>query len=197
MRAFGAKLVFVTCVLVGAAVFVSAQGPAPQAPANGAPAAGPGRGPAPMTNLKVLPHTWTRQQVQALMSTFVTSLGTSEGCEFCHALDPDAPPPPPGGRGRANFALDTNPNKDIARKMITMTMAINDNYLKDVGEASTPEKVTCFTCHQGKEHPAMMPPDGWGRGNFSLSAAGPVVPARGAAPSGAPPAGAPAPARGN
>jgi hypothetical protein len=187
MRALTGKLVFLTCLFVGAVAFVSAQAPA--APQGGAPGGqGRGAGPAGPANLKVLPKTWTRQQVGALMQTFTKSLGVT-GCEHCHALDPNVAPPPPGGRGRLDYALDTNPNKDIARKMITMVMAINDTYLKDVGEPSTPEKVTCFTCHQGQETPATAPPDGWGRGSFSLLPAGPVLPARGAgAPGGRGPA---------
>src|SRR5205085_796835 len=79
--------IFSCCALVGAATFVLAQGQPPAgappaqgggAPAGGAPAGGrPGGGgggqqPAP-TNLKVLPKTWTRQQVGTLMQTFVTS----------------------------------------------------------------------------------------------------------------------------
>ena len=67
-----------------------------------------------------------------------------------------------------DFALDTNDKKDVARKMIQMTMALNADYLKDVGEATKKEKVTCYTCHHGEETPALAPAAGWARGNFTL-----------------------------
>ena len=38
------------------------------------------------------------------------------------------------------------------------------------------EKVSCWTCHQGKSKPAIMPDAGWGRGGFSLLPAGPPMP---------------------
>ena len=42
----------------------------------------------------------------------------------------------PGGRGpQVDYASDENPKKDVARKMIQMVMAVNDDYLKDVGDA--------------------------------------------------------------
>ena len=187
MRGFAGKFVLLTCALVGSMAIVSAQAPA--APPQGAPAPGAGRaggGGAPLQNIKVLPKTWTRQQVGAVMQTFTKSLGVM--CDGCHV--PEA----------ADRASDANPNKDVARKMIQMVMMINGDHLKGVGDAAVAEKVSCWTCHQGQKTPALAPADGWGRGSFSLSEAGPTVPARGAgpggAPGGAPPAGAP-PARGN
>ena len=87
--------------------------------------------------------------------------------------------------------------------MIQMTMKLNSTDMTGIGDAAMPEKVSCFTCHQGKAKPAFTPAAGWARGNFSLSEAGPATGrggARGAAPAGAPagapaaPAGAPAPA---
>jgi hypothetical protein len=195
MRGFAAKVVFLACALFGAVTMVSAQTPPAAAPQAGAPAA-PGRGAAaPLQNIKVLPKTWTRQQVGALMQSFTKSLGVM--CDGCHIE----------GNDRAS---DANPNKDVARKMMQMVMDINGDHLKGSGDAAVTEKVSCWTCHQGQKTPAFAPPDGWGRGAFSLSEAGPTLPARGAGagpgpgagapPAGAPPAGAPpagAPARGN
>jgi hypothetical protein len=43
--------------------------------------------------------------------------------------------------------------------MLRMTMAINDEYLKDVG-TPVPDgemKVTCFTCHRGELKPLRAP----------------------------------------
>lgn len=188
------------CVVTGALIaspVLFAQGPPPGGPA-GAPAPGgqgPGRGPAGPTNLKVLPKTWTRQQVGAVMTTFAESLGVT--CAHCHAEDPNAPPPAAGQQPRLDYALDTKKEKDVARDMIKMVMTINDD-TKALGDPPAPEKVSCFTCHRGDKKPLFTPAAGWARGNFSLSQAGPVVPPRGGGPGGAggpgaPPAGAPAP----
>src|SRR3954467_2196753 len=128
MRSFLGVTVFSCCVLVGTVAFVAAQGQGPAAPP--APAQGqggaPGAGraaPPPPQNLKVLPKTWTRQQVQAVMQTFVESLGQQapaqgapppakgqgEGCLHCHVQGKETPP---GARGPApDFASDENPNK--------------------------------------------------------------------------------------
>jgi hypothetical protein len=231
-------LALFTSVMVAVAMSPVTHGQTP--PAQGQPpaagAGGPGRGPAPAPqNLKVLPKTWTRQQVQTLMQTFVTSLGQAppapgapppaqgqgEGCLHCHvrsapagapapgaaaagaaatpaagavATAPAAAPgavaqapaaggapqgPPPGGRGpQVDYVSDTNPNKEVARKMIQMVMAANDGYLKDVGDPGVAEKVSCWTCHRGESaKPPMMPAEGWGRGGFSLLPAGPPMPA--------------------
>lgn len=157
MRPTVQALIVSACVLA-AAVAVNAQGPAPK-------------------NLKVLPSGWTNQQIGALMRTFTTSLGVQ--CNHCHAEDPNAPPPNPGQQPRLDYSLDDKPEKEVARTMIKMVMEINGTALSGVGDASVPEKVTCFTCHNGEKTPAIAPPDGWGRGAFSLSEAGPVVPARG------------------
>ena len=122
-------------------------------------------------------------QVQTVMNTFVTSLGQQpvpaggapaaagmgEGCLHCHVA---GQPPAGGGRATTDYADDTNPNKDIARKMIQMVMSINTT-TKDVGDKAVVEKVSCWSCHQGKSKPAMLPENGWGRGSFSLLPAGP------------------------
>jgi hypothetical protein len=175
------------------ATVVTAQQP-PAAPA--APAAGGRQGGAPAgpQNLKVLPKTWTGQQVRALMTAFNASLGVQ--CSYCHAPDPNGQPGPTG-QIPLDYTLDTKGEKEAAREMIKMNMSLNDT-LKAVGDASVVEKVSCFTCHQGAEVPAKAPAAGWGRGNFSLLPAGPTVPARGGgAPGGAPGgAGAPAPGGG-
>ncbi len=151
----------------------------------------------------MLPKDWTNQQVGTLMRTFVDSLGLSNpdpvtqapgpGCGFCHAADPNAPPPAAGRGPRLKYDLDDKPEKDVARKMIQMVMNINSDTLKGVGDATVPEKVTCFTCHNGEKKPAIAPPNGWGRGGaFSLLPAGPTVPPRGGGPGGpAGPGGAP------
>jgi hypothetical protein len=206
MRSFVGLGVVTACVVVGAAGYLAAQGQAPAAPAAPAQGGAPGGAPGgqPLQNIKVLPKTWTRQQVQALMQTFVTSLGQQppaqgapppaagqgEGCLHCHVR---GTAPAAGGRGpMVDYASDENPNKDIARKMIQLTMASNADYLKTVGDQAVAEKVSCYTCHRGESaKPANAPAAGWGRGSFSLLPAGPTVPARGAGAPGGAPGGAP------
>jgi hypothetical protein len=195
MSLTGWKLVFVCSVFAGGVTFAAGQDQAP--PPGQGPGRGGGRAAGPPQNLKVLPKDWSRPQVQQLMQTFVESLGVGapagEACAHCHTVDPTAPPPQAGRGPQLDFALDQNPNKDIARKMIQIVMALNADDLNGVGEATVKEKVTCYTCHQGKEKPALAPPNGWARGNFTLIPPGPTVPARRGGPGGAPaPAGAPA-----
>ena len=134
-----------------------AQGQQPPGRA-GAPG-GPPQGP---KNLQVLPKDWTNQQVQAYMRTFTSGLGVQ--CNYCHSGTP------------ADRALDDKKEKLVARKMIAMMMAINDQYLKDVGDppaaaaAAAPgappqvpaQKVTCYTCHRGTTKPLTAAPPGGG-----------------------------------
>ena len=84
------------------------------------PAAGRGAAVAAPTNLQVLPKDMTQQQVYAFMRTFTQGLGVM--CDHCHVGT------------QAERAKDDKPEKAIARKMIKMMMAINDDFLKDVGD---------------------------------------------------------------
>jgi hypothetical protein len=141
-----------------------------------APAARGGFQQQPPKNLKVLPKNWTGQQVRALMQTFAESLGVQ--CTHCHAVDPTAPAPAEGRPPTLDYSLDQKKEKEIARQMIQMTMALNSDGLKGVGDPAVPEKVSCLTCHNGQKTPATKPANGWGRGNFSLLPAGPPPPQR-------------------
>lgn len=127
--------VLASCVAV-AGMSMSAQG---QAPGGQAP-----------QNLQVLPKEMTRQQVSALMRTFTAGLGVE--CSHCHT------------GGQADRAKDDNPKKAVARKMIKMMMAINSDFVKDVGEPAPAgqNKVTCYTCHRGSLKPLTAPPPGGG-----------------------------------
>ena len=102
--------------------------------------------PAPK-NLQVLPKDYTNQQVTAVMRTFTAGLGVQ--CTYCHVADRSS---------------DENPHKGVARKMLAMENAINDQFLKDVGEpaAAGQKKVTCYTCHRGAEKPLTAAPAGGG-----------------------------------
>jgi len=109
------------------------------------PSAAP-QGQAPK-NLQVLPKDWTGQQVQVVMRTFTAGLGVQ--CTYCHVADRSS---------------DENPHKVVARKMLAMEMAINTQFLKDVGEPAPAgqNKVTCYTCHRGAEKPLTAPPTSGG-----------------------------------
>jgi len=143
MRSSIGLTVLVCAVLVGVAVRTTtlAQTPPPQQ--------GRGQAPAP-TNLQVLPKTMTQQEVVTVMRTFTQGLGVM--CDHCHVGT------------QADRAKDDKPEKATARKMIKMMMAINDDFLKDVGTAPEPgkSKVTCYTCHRGAVKPLTVPPAGGG-----------------------------------
>lgn len=105
-------------------------------------AASPGQGgQAAPKNLQVLPKDSTNGQVVTIMRTFTAGLGVQ--CTYCHVADRSS---------------DENPKKVIARKMLTMEMAVNDQ-LKDIGEPAPAgqSKVTCYTCHRGAEKPLTVP----------------------------------------
>ena len=113
------------------------------------PPAGPGVGQAQApTNLQVLPKDMTQQQVVAVMRTFTQGLGVM--CDHCHVGT------------QADRAKDDKPEKATARKMIKMMMAINNDFLKDVGEPAPAgqSKVTCYTCHRGTTKPLTAPGGG-------------------------------------
>uniref|UniRef100_Q020W4 Photosynthetic reaction center cytochrome c subunit n=1 Tax=Solibacter usitatus (strain Ellin6076) TaxID=234267 RepID=Q020W4_SOLUE len=100
--------------------------------AQDAPKKGPGGPPQPHKNLKIL----TDDEVRPMMGAFRAALG--QQCTFCHV--------------QGDFAADTNPKKDIARKMIKMVN--DDNAMFADGKVH----VTCYTCHRGKNMPETVPP---------------------------------------
>ena len=107
--------------------------------------------PAPPSNLKVLPPDISRADLNKTMRDFTVQLGVQ--CEFCHAANPEPK------------ASDTNPRKDKARVMITMTNDINAKYLTQVSRR--PDVISCGNCHLGHMHPPAFtpaPPAGAGAG---------------------------------
>jgi len=81
-------------------------------------------------------------QLMPVMHFMRASLGVH--CDFCHVAE------------NGKYDLDSKKNKETARKMIRMVMAINrENF-----EGRT--VVTCNTCHRGKDHPVRVPPIGQG-----------------------------------
>jgi photosynthetic reaction center cytochrome c subunit len=74
---------------------------------------------------------------------FIATMGVMTGalgfdCADCH---------PGAGTDKVDFAIDTIPQKRTARRMIEMVASINRNNFGNT------QRVTCFTCHHGREVP--------------------------------------------
>jgi hypothetical protein len=93
-------------------------------------------------NIKVLTG-MPASQMLPVMHLMRSSLGVH--CDYCHVAE------------NGKYDLDTKENKETARRMIRMVLAINrDNF------EGRPQ-VTCNTCHRGQEHPLRTPPIEQGR----------------------------------
>lgn len=136
------------------AVNAFAQAPPTASPAAGGPPS-PRVFPAP-TNLQVLPKNLTGQQVHDIMEKWEAALGSH--CNTCHTADPKEIGP--NGKPRLNFADDSRPEKQTARKMYAMTEGINRDYISKIDNSGEP--VTCGTCHRGHlgPEPFVAPPEG-------------------------------------
>jgi len=96
-----------------------------------------------LTNIKVLPKSLSYQQVDHLMDEWAKALGVR--CNFCH--------------DNANKALDTKPEKAMARKMFAMEGKINKKFFgakKDSLGLMAETGITCNTCHRGVAHPKVV-----------------------------------------
>jgi hypothetical protein len=75
---------------------------------------------------------------------YARSLGVR--CDHCHV---------PG-----QWESDEKPTKGVAREMILMTRAINDDHLKKIKNLrSAAPAVNCTTCHRGETKPALNLPE--------------------------------------
>src|SRR5262252_10672965 len=72
--------------------------------------------PPPLTNLQIYPKDIARQELVTTMQGFVRQLGVQNqgGCGYCHS----------GTAPQFDFASDSNPKKNVARRMITMSREI-------------------------------------------------------------------------
>jgi outer membrane lipoprotein-sorting protein len=118
-----------TMVFVFAAAAVGAQ--SPRSPE---PASGPRTTEEAYKNIQVLKGRPADQLIPA-MQFISNSLGVE--CDFCHV---------PGA-----FEKDDKKPKQIARKMIQMMMAINQENFDN------PREVTCNSCHRGVPKPVAIP----------------------------------------
>ncbi|HET7708489.1 MAG TPA: c-type cytochrome [Sphingomicrobium sp.] len=103
----------------------------------------------PHKNVKIYPADLPRAQLLANMRLFSQSLGVR--CTYCHVGQEGQP------LSTFDFATDAKPPKAVARRMLLMTRAINQQHFGVTDFANV--KVTCFTCHRGSTKPLAMPPD--------------------------------------
>ena len=87
-------------------------------------------------NVKILVGL-SRPEVQRVMNQMRAGLGVH--CHYCHAVGQDP-------------SVDATPQKERAREMMRMVIDLNQRHF------GGREVVTCFTCHNGKPHPALTPP---------------------------------------
>ncbi len=90
-------------------------------------------------NVKILKGV-SRTEFLDTMRYMSAALG--ESCDGCHVVKD----------GHLVADLDDKKEKQTARKMITMTLAINKDHFEGHPE------VGCATCHHGREHPDRFPP---------------------------------------
>jgi hypothetical protein len=112
-------------------------------------AGGRGATPAPAAkNLKLLA---ANTDMPFVMQSFNEALGVQ--CTYCHV--------------QGDFAADTNPKKEVARKMIAMVRLIDTSFPSSVG--AFPDgyhEVDCITCHRGNVKPEIQAPSKfYNRGN--------------------------------
>jgi hypothetical protein len=95
-------------------------------------------------NLQVLPKDIPKDRLIATMVKF--SLGTGLRCEECHVGE--------GGPELKNmdFPADDKPTKTMARAMLRMVQAINQDFIAKLGR-DKPIQVGCETCHHGVRRP--------------------------------------------
>ena len=90
-------------------------------------------------NLRILPKNISEEELDKVMDHFNMSLGVK--CNFCHAKNTKA--------DGLDFPSDNKPEKEIARKMMTMTTAINNKYFNFGKKPTDIQAITCYTCHRG------------------------------------------------
>ena len=102
------------------------------------------------TNLRVLPKDIGKRDLINMMKGATQGLGVR--CTFCHVGEGD-------DLSTFDFAADEKSHKVKARVMFSMVKQINNEFLPKIAEKSEkPPQITCFTCHNGKEHPQLMRP---------------------------------------
>lgn len=94
-------------------------------------------------NLKILPANIKEVELDKIMEGYSASLGVD--CNYCHVKNKTT--------GEYDHASDGKGEKDIARKMITMTADINKKYFDFNKRNIVVQSVTCITCHHAMPIP--------------------------------------------
>lgn len=98
-------------------------------------------------NLKVLPQDISKDSLFYLMEGYNIALGVN--CNHCHAPNKKTP-------SKLDFSSDEKIEKEIARGMIKMTAAINQDYFQPHFPDPKPTQVfviNCVMCHRGTSNP--------------------------------------------
>jgi hypothetical protein len=95
-----------SALLVLICATLTAQQPTPAAPSTPKPTVIPDT----FTNLKVLPTTIAKPELMAIMKQLAVTFKVR--CSYCHEVSDDLT--------EGNFASDTKPTKDQARKLLTL-----------------------------------------------------------------------------
>ena len=98
------------------------------------PAAGPKAGEV-YENVQVLGHL-SVAEFGRFMAAITEWVSPEQGCNYCHIGN--------------NLASDDIYTKRVSRRMIQMTMHVNENWSDHVADTG----VTCYTCHRGQNVPA-------------------------------------------
>ena len=101
------------------------------------------------TNLKVLPKSIKKANLDKIMREWAASLG--QRCGFCHSNNP--------ATNKMDYAYDGKPEKAMARKMFVMEGKINKKYFgakKDSLGMMAHTGINCNTCHKGNAHPKVV-----------------------------------------
>jgi hypothetical protein len=102
-----------------------------------------------VVNLKVLPRTMTPREVVNVMRGFSIALGVR--CTHCHVGEEGQP------LTSYDFPSDERRGKQVAREMLKMTQAINEQTIAKLPERpDTSLQVTCATCHRGVSRPVPL-----------------------------------------
>ena len=97
-----------------------------------------GRGATPLPPPKNLKLLAAETDLQFVMRNFNQALGVQ--CVYCHM--------------QGDFASDSNPKKDVARKMIAMVRQIDTSFASSAGVFPAGyHEVDCNTCHRGSAKP--------------------------------------------
>ncbi len=99
-------------------------------------------------NLQVLPKDISEKDLHNVMRNWSMALGVR--CGYCHVNTQQ----PGQEHHQFDWASDMKKEKQTAREMLKMTMAINEAHLAKIKTMGDPlEQIVCVTCHMGRTTP--------------------------------------------